>query len=73
MVAEKAAKSISDIQNTAEDEESSEGEDAEEPATEKVSDGEKEKLRKSALDKLENVSEDTLLGQASIYSLSYWL
>ncbi|XP_021896741.1 uncharacterized protein LOC110813789 [Carica papaya] len=63
VVAEKAAKSISDIQNTAEDEESSEGEDAEEPATEKVSDGEKEKLRKSALDKLENVSEDTLLGQ----------
>ncbi|XWS67980.1 hypothetical protein CRYUN_Cryun04dG0051000 [Craigia yunnanensis] len=73
VVAEKAAKSIADIQ-LAEDLESSskeeeaedspsKEEEAEESPTEKESEDENDKLRKSALDKLEKASDDTFLGQ----------
>ena len=68
VVAEKAAKSIADL-NIAEDSESSKGEpEEEESASDKETQGEEtedDKLRKSALDKLEKASEDTILGQAS--------
>ncbi|KAF9675947.1 hypothetical protein SADUNF_Sadunf09G0087000 [Salix dunnii] len=68
VVAEKAAKSIADL-NIAEDSESSKGEpDEDESASDKETEGEEtedDKLRKSALDKLEKASEDTILGQAS--------
>ncbi|XP_010530871.1 PREDICTED: uncharacterized protein LOC104807346 [Tarenaya hassleriana] len=65
-VAEKAAKSIADLQEDDEDSESAskEEEKTEEPDKEQQSDDEKEKVRKSALDKLENASEDTLLSQS---------
>uniref|UniRef100_A0A6N2LJN0 DUF7798 domain-containing protein n=1 Tax=Salix viminalis TaxID=40686 RepID=A0A6N2LJN0_SALVM len=67
VVAEKAAKSIADL-NIAEDSESSIGEpEEEESASDKETQGEEtedDKLRKSALDKLEKASEDTILGQA---------
>ncbi|KAJ6716684.1 BAT2 DOMAIN PROTEIN [Salix koriyanagi] len=66
VVAEKAAKSIADL-NIAEDSPSSKGEpDEEESASDKETQGEEtedDKLRKSALDKLEKASEDTILGQ----------
>ncbi|XVF45203.1 hypothetical protein PTKIN_Ptkin02bG0186100 [Pterospermum kingtungense] len=62
VVAEKAAKSISDIQLN-EDSESSKEEEAEGSPTEKESDDENDKLRKSALDKLEKASDDSFLGQ----------
>ncbi|KAJ6671291.1 BAT2 DOMAIN PROTEIN [Salix viminalis] len=66
VVAEKAAKSIADL-NIAEDSESSIGEpEEEESASDKETQGEEtedDKLRKSALDKLEKASEDTILGQ----------
>ncbi|KAG5240153.1 td1TL1 protein [Salix suchowensis] len=66
VVAEKAAKSIADL-NIAEDSESSKGDpEEEESASDKETQGEEtkdDKLRKSALDKLEKASEDTILGQ----------
>ncbi|CAN0927785.1 hypothetical protein LINGRAHAP2_LOCUS36093 [Linum grandiflorum] len=62
--AEKAAKSIADI-NLAEDSESSKGEedDRAEGASDKETDDESAELRKSALDKLGNAGEDSILGQ----------
>ncbi|CAN1278351.1 hypothetical protein LINPERPRIM_LOCUS16615 [Linum perenne] len=61
--AEKAAKSIADI-NLAEDSESSKGEDDRaEGASDKETDDESAELRKSALDKLEKAGEDSILGQ----------
>lgn len=66
VVAEKAAKSITDL-NIAEDSESSKGEPEEkESASDKETKGEEtedDKLRKSALEKLEKASEDSILGQ----------
>ncbi|XP_022763326.1 uncharacterized protein LOC111308906 isoform X2 [Durio zibethinus] len=62
VVAEKAAKSIADMQ-LAEDSESSKEEEVEESPTEKESEDENDKLRKSALDKLEKASDDSFLGQ----------
>ena len=67
-VAEKAAKSIADIQ-LAEDSESSKEKEAEESPTEKESEDENDKLRESALDKLEKASDDSFLGQASFLSI----
>ncbi|EEF43364.1 conserved hypothetical protein [Ricinus communis] len=64
VVAEKAAKSISDIQIVAEDSESSKEEnEQEESESDKETEDEKSKLRKSALDKLEKASEESFLGQ----------
>ncbi|KAJ0254448.1 BAT2 domain protein [Hirschfeldia incana] len=65
-VAEKAAKSIADMQE--EDEENSESSDkaeekTEEPDTEQGSDDESQKLKKLALGKLEDASEESLLSQ----------
>lgn len=67
VVAEKAAKSIADIQLD-EDSESSKEEEAEGSPTEKESDDENEKLRKSALDNLQKASDDSFLGQASLFT-----
>ncbi|ESQ50952.1 hypothetical protein EUTSA_v10022638mg [Eutrema salsugineum] len=68
-VAEKAAKSIADMQEADEDSESSakEEEKTEELETEQDSDNEKEKLKKSALQKLDGASEESLLSQATIF------
>ncbi|KAJ9152924.1 hypothetical protein P3X46_026431 [Hevea brasiliensis] len=66
VVAEKAAKSIADIQNVADDSESSKGEEEQAESDsdkETEASGETDKLRKSALDKLEKASEDSFLGQ----------
>ncbi|WCJ33792.1 hypothetical protein M5689_015129 [Euphorbia peplus] len=66
VVAERAAKSISDIQIADEDSESSKGEDEQgEDASDKETEDEDDdtKRRRSALDKLEKASEDSLLGQ----------
>lgn len=64
--AKTAAKSITDAQNMDEDSESSKDEEeVDESATEDKNDHEDDKLRKSALDKLEKASEDSFLGQAS--------
>lgn len=68
VVAEKAAKSIAEIQNVDEDSESTKGEEEQEESEsdkDTEAEDETEKIRKSALDKLENASEDSLLGQAS--------
>lgn len=68
VVAEKAAKGIADIQNVAEDSESSKGEEEQEESDsdkETEAEDENDKLRKSALDKLEKASKDSFLGQAS--------
>ncbi|XP_022727073.1 uncharacterized protein LOC111282998 [Durio zibethinus] len=62
VVAEKAAKSISDIQ-LAEDLESCKEEEAEVSPTEMESEDENDRLQKSALDKLEKASDDSFLGQ----------
>ncbi|KAJ8766633.1 hypothetical protein K2173_001153 [Erythroxylum novogranatense] len=63
VAAEKAAKSIADIQ-IAEDSESSKGEDEKhDSSSDKETEDENDKIRKSALDKLEKASEDSLLGQ----------
>lgn len=59
VVAEQAAKKLADMQLEEDSESSRDGEEAEESQT----DDEKEKLRKSTLDKLEKASEDTYLGQ----------
>lgn len=66
-MAEKAAKSIADMQEADEDSESSANEEdkTEESDTEQDSDNENEKLKKSALEKLEGASEESLLSQAS--------
>lgn len=66
VAAEKAAKSIADIQISEVSESLKEEEETEEPAAEKESDDEDEKRRKSALDKLEKASEESFLGQASL-------
>lgn len=74
VVAERAAKSIADMQLSEESESLKEEEgkekekekEKEEPAAEKESDDEDDKLRKSALDKLEKASEESFLGQASL-------
>ncbi|KDO52185.1 hypothetical protein CISIN_1g0104842mg, partial [Citrus sinensis] len=63
VAAEKAAKSIADIQISEVSESLKEEEETEEPAAEKESDDEDEKRRKSALDKLEKASEESFLGQ----------
>ncbi|KAL5858063.1 hypothetical protein ACOSQ3_005521 [Xanthoceras sorbifolium] len=64
VVAEQAAKSISDMQNMPEDSDSSKKEEeADETGTDKESEDEDEKRRKDALDKLEKASEESLLGQ----------
>ncbi|BAT98804.1 uncharacterized protein HKW66_Vig0251950 [Vigna angularis] len=64
VVAQTASKGIAELQNEAEDSESSkEDEGTEDSAAEKESDNEDTKLRKSALDRLEKASEDSLLSQ----------
>lgn len=63
-VAETAAKSISEIQHVDEDSKSSKGKDGAEVSSAVGQDGdENEKLRKDALDKLENAGGDTILSQ----------
>ncbi|CAH8381561.1 unnamed protein product [Eruca vesicaria subsp. sativa] len=64
-VAEKAAKSIADMQEVDEDSESSakEEERTQGPDTEQESDDESQKLKKLALGKLEDASEESLLSQ----------
>lgn len=66
-VAQTASKSIAELQITAEDSESSK-EDVGDEGSAKESDEESDidPLRKSALDKLEKASEDSLLSQACI-------
>jgi len=67
VVAQTASKSIAELQNEAEDSESSkEDEGTEDSAAEKETDDESTKLRISALDRLEKASEDSILSQASI-------
>lgn len=70
-MAEKAAKSIADMGEEDEDSESSakEEEKTEEADTKQDSDDENAKLRKSALEKLEGASEESLLSQASFFLL----
>lgn len=63
-VAKTAAKNIADLQNVAEESESSKEGDGEESAVEEEDEDEHGKQRKAALDKLEKASEDTILGQA---------
>lgn len=72
-MAEKAAKSIADMQEADEDSESSakEEEKTEETGTEQDSDDESEKLKKLALGKLEDASEESLLSQASLSCFLY--
>ncbi|CAN7126588.1 unnamed protein product [Brassica rapa subsp. narinosa] len=67
-VAEKAAKSIADMQEADEDSESSAKEE-EIPDTELDSDDESLKLKKLALGKLEDASEESLLSQAKFFLL----
>ncbi|XP_062177837.1 uncharacterized protein LOC133882647 [Alnus glutinosa] len=63
-VAQTAAKSVTDVQTNEEDSESSKNEgEVEDSANESESGDEKDKLRKSALDKLEKASEESLFGQ----------
>lgn len=66
-VAETASKSFAELQ--AEDSESAKEDEGAEGSA-KESDDEDDQLRKSALDKLENASEDSLLSQASIEGCS---
>jgi len=68
-VAEKAAKSIAEMGEVDEDSESSakEEEKTEEADTEQDSDDENAKLKKSALERLEGASEESLLSQASFF------
>ncbi|RYQ86838.1 hypothetical protein Ahy_B10g106454 isoform B [Arachis hypogaea] len=67
-VAETASKSFAELHDGAEDSEPEKDAAGESP-TEKESDDEDDKLRKSALDKLEKASEDSLLSQAIIKGL----
>ncbi|KAL1292317.1 hypothetical protein HN51_060788 [Arachis hypogaea] len=62
-VAETASKSFAELHDGAEDSEPEKDAAGESP-TEKESDDEDDKLRKSALDKLEKASEDSLLSQS---------
>ncbi|KAK9676372.1 hypothetical protein RND81_11G072900 [Saponaria officinalis] len=62
-VAQTAAKSIADIDNVAEDSESSKEEDGVDDSATKGKDGHEEEKMKFALDKLEKASEDTFLSQ----------
>lgn len=64
-VAQTAAKSIADLENEDEHVESSKEKEVEDSAAESESEDENDKLRKSALDKLEKASEDSVFGQAS--------
>ncbi|KAH0892112.1 hypothetical protein HID58_054541 [Brassica napus] len=64
-VAEKAAKSIADMQEGDEDSESSAKEEEKAGDTEQDSDDESHKLKKLALAKLEDASEESLLSQVS--------
>lgn len=65
-VAKTAAKNITDAQRMGEDSVSSKDEEeVDEHATEDKNDDENDKLKKSALDKLEKASEDSFLGQVS--------
>lgn len=64
-VAQTASKSIAELQISAEDSESSKEDEGAEGSA-KESDDEDNTIRKSALDKLEKASEDSLLSQASI-------
>ncbi|KAK6916498.1 hypothetical protein RJ641_019359 [Dillenia turbinata] len=59
-VAKTAAKSIADMQNLDEDSESFKGEEVEKSEHENENEDDNHKLRKSALDKLEKASEDSL-------------
>lgn len=61
------------MQEADQDSESSakEEEITEEPDTEQDSDNENEKLKKSALEKLEGASEESLLSQASFFLASF--
>lgn len=69
MVAEKAAKSFSELQIVPEESDSpKKEEEADETGSDKGSEDESEKRRKAALDNLENASEESLLGQASFGS-----
>lgn len=63
--AQTAAKSIVDLKNEDGDAESSKEKEAEGSADENESEDENDKRRKSALDKLEKASEDSVFGQAS--------
>ncbi|KAJ7946013.1 BAT2 domain protein [Quillaja saponaria] len=64
VIAQTASKSVADMQNTAEGEDSeSSNEGAEESAIERESEDENDKLRKSTLDKLEKASEESIFGQ----------
>ncbi|XP_022931612.1 uncharacterized protein LOC111437779 [Cucurbita moschata] len=62
-VAQTAAKSIADLENEDEHVESSKEKEVEDSAAESESEDENDKLRKSALDKLEKASEDSVFGQ----------
>ncbi|KAG6572001.1 hypothetical protein SDJN03_28729, partial [Cucurbita argyrosperma subsp. sororia] len=62
-VAQTAAKSIVDLKNEDEDVEPSKEKEVEDSASESESEDENDKLRKSALDKLEKASEDSVFGQ----------
>ena len=64
-MAEKAAKSIADMQEGDEDSESSAKEEEKAGDTEQDSDDESHKLKKLALAKLEDASEESLLSQVS--------
>ncbi|CAM8914087.1 unnamed protein product [Rhodiola kirilowii] len=64
VVAQTAAKSLAELQNMDEESETSSKEEEHAGSeTEEKTDDESDKLRKLALDKLENASEDSLLGQ----------
>lgn len=63
--AQTAAKSIVDLKNEDEHVEPSKEKEVEASAAESESEDENDKLRKSALDKLEKASEDSVFGQAS--------
>ncbi|XP_022972342.1 uncharacterized protein LOC111470923 [Cucurbita maxima] len=62
-VAQTAAKSIVDLKNEDEEVEPSKEKEVEDSAAESESEDENDKLRKSALDKLEKASEDSVFGQ----------
>uniref|UniRef100_A0A2P2JGJ1 Uncharacterized protein n=1 Tax=Rhizophora mucronata TaxID=61149 RepID=A0A2P2JGJ1_RHIMU len=63
IAAEKAAKSLADMQITEESESSKEEVEQEESASDKETEDENDKMRKSTLYKLEKASEDSFLGQ----------
>lgn len=80
VAAQSAAKSLNDLQNDVNDSESSkEDEPAEEssPKADKEESDDSEdvnvKLRKSALDKLEKASEDSIFSQACLFYFHYIL